>query len=100
MALGAFPGGNEKLQIFSGRFVVPQLVPIRVLSSRSALSDWAFTDFFDPSRGTNPDKGFSGFSASSFPPSTVKIQLVQSARGRLQVDDLCVRLNPACQVIG
>jgi len=38
-----------------------------------------------PAGRTNPDKGFSGFPASSFPPGTVKIQL---AGGRLQVDDL------------
>ncbi|MDB5783919.1 MAG: hypothetical protein JWQ50_3834 [Caballeronia mineralivorans] len=53
-----------------------------------------------PAGRTNRDKGFSGFPASAFPSSTVKIQLVQSAGGRLQVDDLRVRLNPACQVIG
>jgi hypothetical protein len=53
-----------------------------------------------PAGRTNSHKAFSGFPVSTFPSSTVKIQLVQSAGGRLQVDDLRVRLNPAGQVIG
>ena len=53
-----------------------------------------------PAGRTNSHKAFSGFPVSAFPSSTVKIQLDQSAGGRLQVDDLRVRLNPARQVIG
>ena len=53
-----------------------------------------------PAGRANSHMAFSGFPVSAFPSSTVKIQLDQSAGGRLQVDNLRVRLNPAGQVIG